>query len=257
VGKNLLQIVAAERLLSEERLAAAHEQAKSGGEPLAVVLVELEHVNESALAEALAQHLKLPLVEISPSDNPETDALRLVSYDTARLRRVVPLTLETPPGGGPRVLRVAMVDPTDLEALQELESSTGCKIDPVIASLAGIDDALRRVYHGLVTAVMAREVLPDGHEPPPKRIPFGGNLSIVTPGARAVGPAGIPPGTAHAATMPGVAPQPFKTEPYHNVEEQAPIELRFRALLNLLADRGLVSQEDYWTELRKLLKDQS
>jgi hypothetical protein len=256
VGKTLLQIAAAERLLSEERLAAAHEQAKTGGEPLAVVLVELEHVNESALAEALARHTRLPLVEIPASSEPETDALRLVSYDLARLRRVVPLSLETP-SSGPRVLRVAMVDPTDAETLGELESSTGCKIDPVVASLAGIDDALRRVYHGIVTAVMRRDDLPPGADGP-KRVPFGGNLSLATPGT-AVRPPLEPrgPGTAHAATMPGVPPPVFKTEPYHNVEEEAPVELRLRALLQLLVDRGVVSLDDYHAELRKLLKDHS
>jgi type II secretion system (T2SS) protein E len=207
--KTLADVVAAEGLLAGPRLAAAVERSRLAGEPLVVGLVELDHLDEHELAAALSRHLELPLAELAPGDDPEADALRQVSHELARAHRALPLALEVTAEG--RVLRVAMADPSDAEAIAELEAQTGCRLEPVVATLAAVDDALARAYHGLVTAVMRRDGL--------------GQIA------------------------------PLNTDPYHNLEEQAPLEVRHRALVDLLVRKGVIAAEDYWDELRKLLQE--
>lgn len=45
------------------------------------------------------------------------------------------------------------------------------------------------------------------------------------------------------------------TAPYHRVADEASVELRLRALLNLLVNRGLLDEDAYHEEVRRLMKD--
>lgn len=182
-------------------------------EPLVVRLVAAG-VPEQALAAAVARRTGLPLVEIEAADI-EVEALRQVSHITARGRYVVPLVLETP-RSGPSVLRVAMADPTDGETIRELAAASGCRVTVAVARLSAVVAAVTTLYRGQVTAVMAREA--------PRRAPFGGDLG---------------PRTA--------------TEPFRHLEDEAPLELRHRALLDLLVAKGVITWDEYGAELRRLL----
>ncbi len=230
VPTTLAEIVSLEDALPEPRLLAALRHARGSGEALIAVLVEVEGLSDDSIAAMLAQHLDLPLTPVSEGDV-DVDALRDVGVDLARARRVVPLSLAEDEDGG-RVMRVAMADPTDVDTLGELEAQSGCHVIPVLARLTDVDDTIARVYRGFVTAVMHTEGTDPG-EAPPVRVPFGGNLSVATP-ARS---------------------EALHTAPFHNLEEDAPLELRHRALLEILIARGIISVEEYWNELRRLLEE--
>jgi hypothetical protein len=194
---SLADIVVAARLVTRDRLAAAEERARTSGDPLVVVLVEAERVAPDAVAAALGRALgRAPLAAIGEID---ADAVREVPYDVARARRACPVGL-----AGDR-LRVAMADPTDRETVEALEALSGLGVEPVLAPLPVVDDAIRRGYRGLVTAVMQR--------------PFG---------------------------------VPALTQPNHRLDDELPIELRHRALLELLIAKGVIAPDEYARELRRL-----
>ncbi len=219
----LARIAIEEHLADATQVAEAERHAEQAGEPLVVALVEVAHVSDAALARTLARRLGVVLVGLL---EPEADALREVTPDLARRHRVLPLALEVPLHG-PRVLRLATADPTDREAIALLEASTGCRIEAVLASLGAIDDAIARAYRGFVTVVMQRaetEPSPPPMEVPPAREPFGGEL-------------------------PGVSTQPF-----HQIDEEAPVELRLRALVQLLEEKGLLGEDEWLERIRLLLQ---
>jgi len=218
--KSLVDIVAAERLLVPARLAAAARRAATTGEALVALLVEVEGVPEDALAAALGRRLGRPPAPIGQIDE---ETLREVPYDLARSRRLIPIGADVARDGA-RLLRVAMADPTDRGAIDEIEGATGARVEPLLARLTDVDEALRRAYRGLVTAVMSPRD-PDA----PHRVPFGGDL-------------------ADTGRVPAL-----HTKPFHRVEDEVPIELRHRALIELLVAKGLITQEEYLRELRKLL----
>lgn len=211
----LRQIVAAERLLGEARLQALAREAEAAGEPLVARLVD-EGVAEEALAAALARHLRLPLVELDDPGELDAEALRLVAHDSAMARRMVPIGLETP-RTGPRILRVAMADPSDAEAVADLEAQSGCRVALSVARLSAVDAALRAAYRGQVTAVMGSA---------PRRVPFGGEL----------------------------APRTVQTQPFRQLEDEAPFEMRHRALLELLVEKGVITWDEYAAVLRRRLE---
>jgi hypothetical protein len=241
VRKNLADIVVAEGLVDEQRVSSAEKYARRSGEPLIVALVELERVGEIALVAALGRHLRLPLVELSV-EQAEPDALREVPHELARRRRLLPLALEQK-NEGPRILRLAMADPTDRDAIAEVEISTGCQVVPLLATLSSVDEAIGRAYRGIVTAIMRRGDEEETTERSPgtaRRVPFGGNLAVATPALPEL-----------RAGTPQTGPT---TEPFHHLEDEAPMELRHRALLELLQSKGLITLDEYWDEIRRLLK---
>lgn len=231
--KTLAEIVVEEKLIDAERVTAAERHSRRTGEPLIVALVELEQVGDLALLAALSRHLRLPIVEGSEPVEPE--AVREIAHELARRRRILPLGLDHGHEGA-RTLRVAMADPTERDAIAEVEISTGCRVDPVLIALGAIDDAIARAYRGMVTAVMKPVTVAAPTAPAGKK-PFGGDLHIATP---AIGAGGMLPGLG--------------TEPFHHIEDEAPIELRHRALLDLLQAKGLITADEYVAEIRRLLR---
>lgn len=220
--KTLVDIVAAEGLVSEPRLAAAARHAMTTGEPLVVGLVEHENVPEGVLAEMIARHVGRAVVMIGEID---AEAVRHVPHDLARQRRLVPLALETDRVGSRR-LRIAMADPTDHVTIRELEATTGCLVEAAPAALSNVEAALRRAYRDVVTAIMKRD------DPPLRRMPFSGTLDNAKSG---------PKGRAN--------------RPAHRLEDEAPLELRHRALLDVLVANKLISYDEFLNALRDLMAE--
>ena len=189
--KSLGEIVVDEGLIDEVRLQAAEKQARRSGEPLIVALVERERTSDVSLATALSRHLRLPIVEAT-DETVEADALREVPLELARRRRVLPLALEVP-GEGQRTLRLVMADPTDGDAIAELEISTGCRVLPALSTLSSVEKALAKAYRGFVTEVMPRH-------PTGERRPFGSTVSGLTP-------------------TPQPEPERAGTQPFHRIED--------------------------------------
>lgn len=229
--RSLVEIAVAENLIDEASASALEKRARHAGEPVIVALAET--VNDVAIAVALARRLRMPIVELS-TEPADPEALREVSQDVAHRRRLLPLTIDQTPEG-PRTLKVAMADPTDRDALAEVEVSSGCRLLPVLATLSGVEEAIARAYRGAVTAVM-RPTLEEETQPS-RRIPFGAHLGVATPaGARG----GVSGGLG--------------TEPFHAIDDEAPIEVRHRALVELLFAKGLLTPEEYQAEIRRLLR---
>lgn len=241
--KTLAEIVVEEGLVEEARVAWAEKYARRSGEPLIVALVEIERTPELALAGALGRHLRLDILDLSRL-TVEPEAIREVAHDMARRRRLLPLSLRAE-GDGPRTLKVAMADPTDRDGIAEVEISTGCRVEPVLATLSGIEAAIAREYRGVVTAVMKRDEPFGGAEgagtTAGRRQPFGGDLAVATPALPELG---------------GSLGSSLGTEPYHVLIDEAPLEVRHRALLELLFARGVITPDDYNQEVRRLLREE-
>jgi len=161
----------------------------------------------------VARRLKLPRVELA--DEPvDDDALREVPFDLADARRLLPLSIDRT--GRRRTIRVAMADPLDLDAVEEIEMSTGCQLEPVVARAGELADAASRHYRGVITKMI------------PRRPPFGG------------------PGES--------APT---TQPTHKIADEASLELRLQALVDHLAERGVVDREALSELVRRLVKERA
>ncbi|MFD2705179.1 GspE/PulE family protein [Salibacterium lacus] len=115
-------------------------EGKRSDQKLGDALLERKHITEQQLIETL--EYQLGISRISLYNYPvEEEAVKLVSKEFAKRHAVFPLKKE-----GNR-LRVAMADPMDYFAMDELRVSTGLQIEPVIAPRREIQTAVQKHYH--------------------------------------------------------------------------------------------------------------
>jgi hypothetical protein len=211
-ARTLADLLCESGVADETEIRAAARRARQEGTSLVRALLAEGRLGEVELLETLARRLKVPQIDPATAFV-EPDAVREVAYDLAVARCLLPLALERQ--AGRRVLRVAMADPLDRETIAELESSTGCRVDVVLAAPSALEPAIERAYRGMVTKMIRQR---GGREPGP------------------------------ATDLPEVA-----TEPSYRIEDDAPLELRLRALVTLLIDKGLLSEPEYREAVRRLL----
>jgi type IV pilus assembly protein PilB len=124
-------------LLSAETLVEARALAVQRRQPLAQVVVDERFVKEGPAAEALAQFLRLESIELLeyPID---AAAARLISEALARRYVAIPV------GWVDGRLRIAMADPTNVVAIDDIRTVTGVDVVPVVAGRASILEAIKR-----------------------------------------------------------------------------------------------------------------
>src|SRR3990167_2686888 len=145
-----------EALITNEQLAEALLEQKKTGRKLGRVFMDRQWVTEVQIAKAVARQLRAPFIDLGTrSLRPEVAAL-LPEMHARRLRA---LPIEDTAGAP---LRVAMADPTDLNAYDEVARLTRREIDLAVVAESHLLAALDRVYRGGdEIAGLARELTAD------------------------------------------------------------------------------------------------
>lgn len=107
-----------------------------GNRRLGYLLVKMGFIGEEQLQTVLASQMDLPIVNVEEEFNPEVKKI-LPNYLCQRYS-VIPLMI-----GENNTLKVAMVDPSDFEAVSDIEKFTGKVVRPVLASKSEILSGIR------------------------------------------------------------------------------------------------------------------
>ena len=126
-------------LIDEETLNEALEKQKSSKKRLGQILVDMGVADEIVIAKALAVRLKIPYGRINQAKIPK-DIISLVPAELAENHMVVPLKKK-----GNRLL-VAMSNPLDLYALEDLRFYTQMPIDRAVVPTSDILEAISKYY---------------------------------------------------------------------------------------------------------------
>jgi hypothetical protein len=126
--------------ITEPQLSSALERQVTMGGRLGTNLIELGFLSENDLTQFLGKKLKIPSAQASDLDKIDLSLIQLIPRDLAQKYSLIPIKRDR------TSLSVALLDPTDLEVLDELRFITGCVIKPFIASEARIRYALERYY---------------------------------------------------------------------------------------------------------------
>lgn len=127
-------------VLTQQQLETAlREQQTAWNRHLGNILVELGFTTEDAIAETLAAQIRAPFVHLN-EETVQPEAIAMISGVLAHHHSCVPLRVQED-----RLL-VAMTNPFDLIALEDLQLSAGRSISPVVAPADEILRALRRYY---------------------------------------------------------------------------------------------------------------
>ena len=141
LGEILLEAGVIDKFQLKSALA---EQAKWGGR-LGNHLVQMGTLTEDLLVKALSKQLKIPNLDLSQMAV-TPDVLELVPQEIAEKFHLVPVAVKKI--ANKKTLIVAMSDPTNLDAVDELQFRTGHIIKPAVAGDTAIELAIRRFYYG-------------------------------------------------------------------------------------------------------------
>lgn len=137
------EILLREGVLTEEKLQKAIQVQKSEGGRIGDILVRLRLVEEKDIALALAKQLGIPYASLSRGLlHPQSDQglEQLVPEEFARRTCLIPLSKNL------SSLTVALADPIDLLALDNLRRMTGCEINAIVATRSDIQAACDAFY---------------------------------------------------------------------------------------------------------------
>lgn len=138
-AKSVTHLLIQDGLVTQEQLLEALERKKETGQSLARALIEMEIVSESKLTEVLAQHLGLEFIDLS-SYHIDLSAAALLEEKIAARHLAIPLQFDGD------TLIVAMADPTNIFALDDVKMYTGHPVKPVVATKGDIEDCIRTYY---------------------------------------------------------------------------------------------------------------
>lgn len=138
LGETLL----AKKAITEAQLLEALETQKQVGGKLGSILVMLEFVTDDQLAKFLGEQLRLPVLGLTDLVV-HPDASSLIDLELIEKHQILPVKRE---GDS---LQIAMVDPLDLAAVDEIHFVTGLRMNLAVATRATINTAINYYFHGV------------------------------------------------------------------------------------------------------------
>ncbi len=133
------QILLERNLITQDDLDLAVKQQEEIGHPLGRILVDMGAVKEEALVAILAHQAGVPYVDLS-NETIDRSAIALVTEKTARKWSLIPLRIEDDN------LVIAMSNPSNVMAVDEIKLKTGYQIKLVVSTRADISEAINYQY---------------------------------------------------------------------------------------------------------------
>jgi type IV pilus assembly protein PilB len=146
VNRRLGDLLVADGLLTAEQLKKALAEQKGSPEKIGSVLVRLNFVNEDQLIGFLSRQYGVPSITLAQLDI-ESDVLKLVPAPIARKYEVIPVRKMG------NSLALAMADPTNVFALDDISFMTNLQVLPLVASQTSIKKAIDRNYESKTEAI--------------------------------------------------------------------------------------------------------
>jgi type IV pilus assembly protein PilB len=139
MSQRLGDLLVKEKVITPEQLDQAIKMQKENGARLGSALVKLGFLSDEDVTNFLSRQYGVPAINLSYFEI-DGSVVKLVPYETAKRYQILPLS---------RVgasLTIAMVDPTNVFAMDDIKFMTGFNIEPVVASEAAIMEGIEKAY---------------------------------------------------------------------------------------------------------------
>ena len=140
-------------LINPDQLNESLQLQKQTGTKLGETLIQLGFVSEEDITECLSQQFGVPSINLAHF---EIDAavIKLIPADVARKYHILPVNKTG------ATLTIAMADPTNVFAMDDVKFMTGYNVEPVVASELGIKTAID-TYYGSTSSLELKKVMED------------------------------------------------------------------------------------------------
>src|SRR5262245_14060653 len=140
-------------LLKEKRITPAQLQEalnyqKTNGGKLGLNLVKLGFVTDEQITSLLSKQYGVPSINLTQFEIDQS-VIKLIPPDTAQKYQIVPLSRSG------ATLTIAITDPTNVFAMDDIKFMTGYNVEPVVASEIAVVEAITAYYGGGKTAAVA------------------------------------------------------------------------------------------------------
>src|ERR1044071_5413337 len=135
------EILVKESLITQDQLQKALEFQRVNGGKLGSCLTKMGFITDDDITGVLSRQYGVPSINLKYYEI-DPNVIRLIPQDTALRYQVVPLSRVG------SVLTIAMTDPTNVFAMDDVKFMTGFNVEPVVASESAIAEAISRFYGG-------------------------------------------------------------------------------------------------------------
>ncbi len=138
------ELLVREKLITPMQLRRAMEEQRGQGGRLGHALTKMGYLDENALTSFLAKQYGVPSINLADFEI-DPEVLKLIPKEVANRHQVIPINRSG------NTLMVAMADPSNIYAIDDLKFVTSYNIDVVVASEPAIADALEKYYTSSVS----------------------------------------------------------------------------------------------------------
>src|ERR1044071_10005640 len=151
MSQRLGDLLVKEKVITPEQLDQALKSQKESGTRLGSILVKLGFLSDEDVTNFLSRQYGVPAINLTFFEIDGT-VVKLIPYETAKRYQILPLS---------RVgasLTLAMVDPTNVFAMDDIKFMTGLNIEPVVVSEASVQAAIAKYYSSSREIELARNM---------------------------------------------------------------------------------------------------
>jgi hypothetical protein len=141
MSSKLGEILVRENLVTPQQLREALDYQRASGGRLGANLVKLGIISDDVITAVLSRQYGVPSINLDLF-HIEPDVIKLISQEVALKYTVLPISKVG------ATLTLAMADPTNVAAMDDIKFMTGFNVEPVIASEASIQMAVGKYYSG-------------------------------------------------------------------------------------------------------------
>src|SRR5688572_17778050 len=134
------ELLVREKLISLQQLRKAQDEQKKSGQNLGYTLAKLGYISDGEITNFLSSQYRLPAINLDEYEI-DSDVVKLVAREVCEKHKIIPVSRSG------QSLIVAMSDPTNLNAMDDIKFLTGYNVEPVVASETAIQAAVDRYYN--------------------------------------------------------------------------------------------------------------
>src|SRR5688572_19881807 len=151
IGELLLK----EKRITPDQLQQALNHQKANGGKLGYNLVKMGFVKDEEITALLSKQYGVPSINLTQFEI-DPAVIKLIPSDTACKYQIVPLSRSG------ATLTIAMTDPTNVFAMDDIKFMTGYNVEPVVASETAVTDAIGKYYPAAAKAAASLMVAASG-----------------------------------------------------------------------------------------------
>jgi len=139
MSNRLGELLVRERLISLEQLRTAQDEQRTGGGTLGYALAKMGFISDQEITDFLSQQYRVQSIDLAEFEI-DPEVIKLVSQEVCERHRIIPVSR-----AGSSLI-VAMADPSNLHAIDDIKFLTGYNVEPVVASEVAILQAIERAF---------------------------------------------------------------------------------------------------------------